>query len=45
MIELLKQDYQSIMNMPIDRFYKFLQLKDKFDKEVQQAQKEELDKI
>ena len=45
MIELLKQNYWDIMIMPIDRFYKLLQLKDKFDKDVAKAQKEELDKI
>ena len=45
MIELLKQDYLDIMAMPIDRFYQLLRLKNKFDKDVSVAQKEEMGKI
>ena len=45
MIELLKQDYLDIMAMPIDRFYQLLRIKNKFDKDVSVAQKEEMGKI
>ena len=45
MTELMKQDYSSIMLMPIGRFYKLLKLKNKFDQDVYNAQKEELDNI
>lgn len=45
MIEMLKQPYIDILMMPIDRFHQLLRLKNKFDKDVQKAQKDELDKL
>ena len=45
MMEMLKQGYSDIMMMPIDRFNQLLRLKNKFDKDVQKAQQDELGKI
>jgi hypothetical protein len=44
-MELMKEQYFSVMLMPIDRFYQILKHKDKFDREVQKVQKDELDKL
>jgi hypothetical protein len=44
MMQLLKQDYLSIILMPIDRFHGILKRKFKFDEEVQKLQEEEFQK-
>ena len=44
MMELGKQQYDSIMQMPVNRMYNYLKWKIKFDEEIAKLKKEELDK-
>jgi len=44
-MQQLNQSYQSIMMMPIDRFYNCLKWKIKFDEQVQKIQEDELNKF
>lgn len=43
-MELTKQSYESIMMMPVDRFYKLLKWKIKFDEEVNKMKEDEYSK-
>lgn len=41
-IELGKMSYESIMKMPVDRFYKYIKWKIKFDEDVAKMKEEQL---
>ena len=43
-MELTKQPYECIMNMPVDRFHKMLKWKIKFDEDIAKLKEEELNK-
>ena len=44
-MELGKQDYSTVMNMPVDRLRKYLSWKIKFDQEIAKAKSEKLGSI
>jgi len=44
-MELAKQQYTSIMEMPVKRFYDFIEWKIKFDEELNKIKKKNLEQI
>lgn len=45
MIELSKQSYNSIMEMPVDRFHNYFKWKNKFDEEVEKAKENAMENL
>ena len=41
-MEMTHSQYDTIMDMPVDRFYKYIQWKIKYDEEVIRMQKENM---